>query len=529
AGAPKFPQEPLLSFLLDIARRDRNPEAAGFAFRALTAMAGGGIYDQIGGGFHRYSVDAQWLVPHFEKMLYNQSQLSRLYLTAWQLTGNPFLRRITTQTLDYVLREMQLPEGGFYSATDADSDGEEGRFFVWSFTELTESLAADELALVQQFFDISATGNFEGANIFSLRSELYPATTTDNDITTIHQLDRILLKLHAIRSLRNPPLRDDKLIVAWSAAMAASLAQAGFHLENTEYTIAARRAIDSIWKHNFDSERGLQRIYLNGKTSVVAQLEDYAALCEALLVLFDVAGESELLQRAKLLVDRMLGEFWNEESGGFFNNARAGNGPQLARSSHAADGATFSAIAVALGCLVGLYQRRALLDQDASDLEQRINQCIAAHAGQVAENPASHVTFLRSVMDFRQGSASPIQYAAAGRVKVTVRRQPQAQEHSLTIFLAVQIEAGWHVAAASKTALAPLTVALSPAETAWKLESVEFPASATAALYGEFTVKVLCRAAESKDCLARSVGLVLSLQACSDQLCLAPEQLSFRV
>ncbi|MEQ8953138.1 MAG: DUF255 domain-containing protein, partial [Gammaproteobacteria bacterium] len=168
AGAPKFPQEPLLLLLLDQAARQRNHDALAFADRALVAMGRGGIYDQVAGGFHRYSVDDRWLVPHFEKMLYNQSQLSLAYLQAWQLTGNPFFKRVLSQTLDYVLRDMQVLGGGFYSATDADSEGAEGTFFLWTRDQVADCVGESDAELLYELFGITEFGNFEGANILHL-------------------------------------------------------------------------------------------------------------------------------------------------------------------------------------------------------------------------------------------------------------------------------------------------------------------------------------------------------------------------
>ena len=234
AGAPKFPQEPLLLFMLDYGERHRHVNAVEFASRSMEAMGRGGIYDQVAGGFHRYSVDAEWLVPHFEKMLYNQSQLSLVNLHAYRVSGNPFFKRVLFQTLEYVLRDMQLPEGGFYSATDADSEGAEGIFFLWSVEQLQDALSKDEAKLIVDVFGVSESGNFEGSNILTF-SKTFADHEEQFGPEFENKLDSILKKLYQVREQRIHPLRDDKLIVAWSSAMITSLAKAGDYFSQKHF------------------------------------------------------------------------------------------------------------------------------------------------------------------------------------------------------------------------------------------------------------------------------------------------------
>ena len=242
-GAPKFPNESTLLLLLEDWQRNRNRRSLEALSLTLDKMAEGGIYDQICGGFHRYAVDATWLVPHFEKMLYNQAQLVRVYSRAAVLTGNAAWRRVVEQTVAYLLRDMTDEHGTFYSATDADSEGEEGRFFLWTPAQMDEVLEADDAALVKDLYCVSEGGNFEGRNILHLNGSLaqYAAIHGMEEIDLWTRLAAIHDRLCTIREARIHPLRDEKIITAWNAMMIASLAVAGFELGKPEYMSAATR------------------------------------------------------------------------------------------------------------------------------------------------------------------------------------------------------------------------------------------------------------------------------------------------
>ena len=547
AGAPKFPQEPLLYYFLDGACRERDLRKMQFLDRALTRMAEGGIYDQVGGGFHRYSTDAQWLVPHFEKMLYNQSQLSLLYLRAWRLTGKPFYLRVVRQTLDYVLREMQLPEGGFYSATDADSEEQEGLFFVWTLTELREILSPEELELAIELYALSEAGNFEGANILALRQSLenYRLGGTFHELES--RLDQMLGKLLAVRQQRVAPLRDDKLIVAWSAAMASSLAWAGWELAEPRYLEAAKRAVDFIWEHNYHARNMLYRIYLNGEVSIPAQLEDYANLCEALLFLFDITGEFDYLRRAASLMQDLLDLFWNEESGGFYLGPEHEQGPALARSSSAADGATLSAYGVAVQCQAMLLERVCILDTlagvDKSHYEHRLQQAIKAASAEVDEFPPSHVTLIRAIKLQFEGSIVPIRYGVDGRLKLFTRRisGPGCYEKNSRAVLQIQLStlAGYRITieAGDNQQLSPLLVELDKDEKHWVIESIDVIsdfnstcADEPGAFIEQLLLTVTLQGTDGvADLLANSVGIELLVQLCSESVCLPPERFRLRL
>ena len=510
AGAPKFPQEPLLLFLLDQAAREQDPHALSFVDRALEGMARGGIYDQVGGGFARYSVDEEWLVPHFEKMLYNQSQLGLVYLQAYRLTHKPFFLRVLTQTLDYVLRDMQRPSGGFYSATDADSEGEEGVFFTWSLAELRDALDVEEFELVRRLYGPDELGNFEGSNILELSRSLEVSARETGDTDFYSTLDQILEKLYLAREQRIHPLRDDKLIVAWSGAMINTLAQAGARLSEPRWAAAALKAAEIICRDNIQVSGKLWRIALNGAVSINGQLEDYANLIEGLVALFDAqqsAGErgvsaanaglgqqldiesdnnaSSWLVRAQALTDTMIDEFWDPNQGGFFLSPREQVGPRLTRSKSASDGATLSPIATALRCLLLLDQRRALLPEQPAaggvkhDYAALYRRGFNAVSGQLNEHPLSHSSLLRVQAEHEKGSLDGRVYLDGGLASIElIPSSPGAdkigteQAERKDVLLALRIADGWHVAANDTEGGSPPLRIEASEESAWALEPV---------------------------------------------------------
>ena len=307
-GAPKFPPASALEFLL--ARGEREHVAT-----TLDAMLHGGIYDHLGGGFARYSVDALWRVPHFEKMLYDNALLARAYLHAWQATGTERWREACRDTLDWALREMSGPEGGFYSALDADSEGEEGKFYVWTEAEAREALAADELPAehverVLAHWGISAAGNFEGRNV--LHIPLGPAAKPPRELTVAR---RILL---AAREQRVRPSLDDKRLCSWNALMIAALADAGAALGRDDYVDAACGCARFVLEEMRDSDGRLLRTWKDGQASLNAYLEDHAFLVEALLRLYEASLEVRWFDAARETADAMIQRFGDDERGGFF-------------------------------------------------------------------------------------------------------------------------------------------------------------------------------------------------------------------
>ncbi|NQU39636.1 MAG: thioredoxin domain-containing protein [Lentisphaerae bacterium] len=355
-GAPKFPPTGSLAFLLRRYKADPHPATLEIVTHTLQAMARGGMYDQAGGGFHRYSVDAQWMVPHFEKMLYDNALLSRVYVEAWQVTGDPFYQRIATEILDYVLRDMTHPEGGFYSAQDADSEGVEGKFYVWSREELIQVLGPDEGPLVADFFGATSGGNFEGDNILHVPIPR-PDFATQRHMTSA-ALDTILStaceQLVAERSKRIPPLTDDKVISAWNGMMISSMARAGAAFGIPRFVAAAERAAAFSATHLVDGDR-LLRSWREGVAGPSGFLDDYAHMANAHIDLYEATFNADHLKDAQRLVASLHAHFRSGDEAGF-TFAATGTPDLLAASRPMTDGAIPSGNAIALMAMVRLHR-----------------------------------------------------------------------------------------------------------------------------------------------------------------------------
>jgi uncharacterized protein YyaL (SSP411 family) len=317
---PKFPQPMTLDFLMADYLRTRNLDTLYMAELTLEKMAKGGLYDQLGGGFHRYSTDAVWLVPHFEKMLYDNSQLLRTYLHAWQLTGQPLYRRIVDETIDYVLREMTAPTGGFYSTQDADSEGEEGKFFVWTLTEIAATLGAPEAAIFAAYYNVSARGNFERRNILSITQSA--AAVAERLRTTPAEVERIIAegrrKLFALRETRVKPARDEKILTEWNGLMIHALAECSVVTGRADALAAASQAADFILTNMSQPDGKLYRSYKDGQARFNAYLEDYAAFVRALISLYESTFELRWLGEASRLTQILFAQFHDPTNGGFF-------------------------------------------------------------------------------------------------------------------------------------------------------------------------------------------------------------------
>jgi uncharacterized protein len=304
-GAPKFPPASALDFLL-------GRGAAEIPQRTLDAMACGGIYDQIGGGFARYSVDSAWLVPHFEKMLYDNAQLARSYMRGWQMLGHERYRRVCEQTLDWALREMRGPEGGFYSALDADSEGEEGRFYVWTPAEI-RAVLGDRAQSVIDYYGVTDEGNFEGRNILHVPG--------GPEAPRPEGLDQARRELYEARSRRVWPGLDEKRVTSWNALMISALAEAGAALGRPDYVEAAQECADFVLGELRDGRGRLLRTYKDGEARFNAYLEDHAFLLEGLLSLYQASFEVRWFEDARGIADSMIARFADAERGGFFTTS----------------------------------------------------------------------------------------------------------------------------------------------------------------------------------------------------------------
>jgi uncharacterized protein YyaL (SSP411 family) len=353
-GAPKFPPAMSLEFLLRYYHRTGNENALEIVTKTAVKMAHGGIYDQLGGGFHRYAVDAVWLVPHFEKMLYDNAQLARLYLHVFQATGEEFYKRIAIETLEYIKREMLDASGGFYSTQDADSEGVEGKFFVWTPAEIEEIIGAEDAQIFNFYYDVSEEGNFEEKNILNVNYTL-DATAKALKITPERLqevLERGREKLFAVREQRIKPFRDEKVLTAWNGLMLATFSEAAAIEGRGDLLEVARRNADFVIE-NLQADGYLLRTWKDGKAKLNAYLEDYANYADGLVELFQVSGEAKYLREAKRLADLLITEFWDEEGGGFYFTAN-NHEELLVRKKDYFDNATPSGNSVAADVLLKL-------------------------------------------------------------------------------------------------------------------------------------------------------------------------------
>lgn len=353
-GAPKFPPSMSLEFLLRFYKRTGEDNALEIVKKTCQKMANGGIYDQLGGGFHRYTVDAIWLTPHFEKMLYDNAQLVRVYLHLFQITKDEFYKRIAVETLEYIKREMLHEKGGFYSAQDADSEGVEGKFFVWTPKEVEELLGEKEAQIFNFYYDVSEDGNFEEKNILNVRNSL--AETAEVFKISQAELHEILSngceKLFNHREKRIKPFRDEKVLTAWNGLMLLAFAEASAILNSEDYLQIAQKNADFILE-NMQKDGYLLRSWKDGTAKLNAYLEDYANFADGLIELFQVSGEIKYLQEAKRFAEILINEFWDEDNGGFFFT---GNNHEelVVRSKDFFDNATPSGNSVAADVLLKL-------------------------------------------------------------------------------------------------------------------------------------------------------------------------------
>ena len=354
-GAPKFPPTMVLDFLLRYWRRTNTPYALEMVSDTFAKMANGGIYDQIGGGFHRYSVDAIWLVPHFEKMLYDNALLARLGANLWQATHDPDVKRVTEETLQWVHREMTSPAGGFYSSLDADSDGEEGTFYVWSERELDELLGSDSLA-VKTYYGVTASGNFEGRNILHVRAQ--SAMVAARAGITAELFDRIITDakatLYPSRAHRARPARDEKILASWNGLMLRGVATAARAFESDELKRMALRNGEFLYKEMVSGGR-VMRSHTNGETRINGFLEDQAAVALGFVSLYELTFDTDWVHRATEIANKMVELFWDDQIGAFFDTARDAE-PLITRPRDATDNAIPSGTSMAVDLLLTLAE-----------------------------------------------------------------------------------------------------------------------------------------------------------------------------
>ncbi len=352
---PKFPNPTSLDFLLRFWRASGNTNFLNMVTLAMEKMGNGGIYDQLGGGFHRYSTDTHWLVPHFEKMLYDNAQLLPLYLSLYQITGEEFYTRIARESLSYLQREMYQPGGGFYATQDADSEGEEGKFFVWTHDEV-EALLGEDSRLFCRYYDITEAGNWEhGNSIPHLTISLEQlATLFSSDVDDVTaRINTAKATLFTVREQRIKPFRDEKILTAWNGLMITGMVQAYNVLGDEDALTSARETIAFLRQYMLQEGR-LLRTYKDGQAKLNAYLDDYAFFGAALLDTFEATGDTDYFDLAETLTTTMVEEFWDDEQGGFFFTGTS-HETLITRTKSAFDQAIPSGNAIATKNLLRLY------------------------------------------------------------------------------------------------------------------------------------------------------------------------------
>lgn len=382
--APKFPQPTTLSMLLCYWYHTGDEHALQMLEKTLDAMAKGGIYDHVGGGFHRYATDTQWLVPHFEKMLYDQALLSKAYLQAYQITGNKKYAEISKEIFDYILRDMTDPKGGFYSAEDADSEGKEGAFYLWEPKQIDSILDKDHAKLFNVFYGVTQKGNFEKSKtILHVSTSIERLEKKFNK--SPNKIEKILAdartKVFRERQKRIRPHRDDKVITAWNGLMISSLAYDGAVLEDEKYIAAAKRSAEFILSTLYKNGR-LMRYYRNGQVIEKAFLDDYAFMAMALLDLYEATFDAKWLIEAKKLSEGMIELFADRKKGGFFLTGKDGE-KLIARTKPSSDGAIPSGNSIA--ALVLLKLGRLMMNQHFIEQARRT---LEAFSQQLDKSPA---------------------------------------------------------------------------------------------------------------------------------------------
>ena len=393
--APKFP--PCAALALLLRHYDNVPDESllDMITGTLDGMKNGGMYDHLAGGFARYSTDERWLVPHFEKMLYDNAQLASVYLEAYQVTKDPEYARVARETLDYVIREMQEPNGAYYSATDADSEGVEGKFFVWAHDEIIEILGAEAGDHFATYYDVTSQGNWEGQNVLNTPRAL-DRVAGDLGIPEPllrAELERSKKQLYQARKRRVPPLLDDKILTSWNGLMLSAMAGGYRVLGNEHYLESAERAADSLLMRMARPDGGLFHTARGERAHVAGFLEDYAFLCDGLLALYEAGGSPRYLREAERLAQRLLRDFDDETSGAFFNTSRDGEA-LITRPREGHDNALPSANAVAARALARLARHL-----DHSAYWERAARALRAYGKVLERSPRSLATSL-SVVDF---------------------------------------------------------------------------------------------------------------------------------
>ena len=520
-GAPKFPSPSNLEFLLSEYERTADASVLKMVTRTLDMMAYGGIYDQMGGGFHRYSVDAKWLVPHFEKMLYDNAQLAKIYLKTYQLTEQPQYRRVAEEIFGFIFREMTAPEGGFYSALDAETDAEEGKYYVWTADEIQKVLDKKEASRFNTVYGVDKGANFEGKNVLYV-----PEGTASED--SLKDLAAAREKLLAARAEREYPLLDSKVIVNWNGLMIDALAYGYDVLGDERYLNAASKAALFILDTMRKPDGKLLHTYTAGTVKHDAYLDDYAFLARGLLGLYWATDDEAWLDSARTLTDKMIQLFWDDRNGGFYYT-KSDAKHLIVRSKKPYDSAIPSGNAVAVENLLAL----------GDDYRNYAEKTLRIFAESMAQSPSSFMhahfalnNYLTSEKD--QESLTPSTVTATATVK-------NQDGEVYNVELQLKIATGWHINAnlPGQDNLIPTTIAVdadAPVEIVEivypKGRTTRFEFSDTPLNVYEEVLTIPLRLKLKPDVRREEnprIILQLTYQPCNDTQCLLPQTLDIRL
>ncbi len=535
-SAPKFPPHPQLRLILQQLRRAQNPPLRQALLLTLDKMCRGGIYDHVGGGFHRYSTDAEWFLPHFEKMLYDNAQLAWIYADAHELEPRDRYKRTATQTCDWVLRKMTDPHGGFYSALDADSQGQEGLYYLWEKEEIHRNLPRKQAQLFCGAFGVMSEGNFRdpvtgerpGSNVL-YRAEPCRTLSKCLEISqdkVARMLSQCLETIRRHRNDRVPPARDEKVLTAWNAMMISALVRCGGVFGRKQYLQAATKAATFLWEQMRDSEGNLLRTWRNGQAKIHAYLEDYALLAGALLDLAEATGEEEHENRACELAEAMVERFADQQTGQFYFTA--GGEELLMRPADWLDNATPSPAGAAVEVLARLARRK-----QREDFAALVDKALAMQGGLIRQAPTAVATLVRTLQVRLEDGGEPGQ-ARQGVVGVTseVEHSALAPGDSARLRVSLEIAEGWHVygQGGGQGHFVPTSFALG-GDASLELKDVSYPQPERLEMGQKGTLPVYhgrCEFALRIEALPNAqpgrheATLTVEYQPCNEQSCLEP-------
>ncbi|HSD84608.1 MAG TPA: protein-disulfide reductase DsbD domain-containing protein, partial [Anaerolineae bacterium] len=537
--APKFPNEDALLFLLGSYRLTDNDPCLEMARGTLEKMAEGGIHDHVGGGFHRYSTDAQWHIPHFEKMLYNQALLGRAYTELYALSDKPDDRLVAEGIFDFTLRQMTHKDGGFYSALDAETDAVEGAYYAWTDAELHDALDTDSYAWLMKHYGLAEIPGIPGhkheeGRVLYLIQPLSDSAKA-NGVSyedAVKKQQAVMTALQESRDKRKLPHLDNKIITSWNGLLIDAFARAGQHLDKPEYTDAARCAADFILANLRKQDGALYRTWRDGKAEISAYFEDYAFMIQGLVSTYRATKDDRYLQAARELAAKAKQLFWDEKHGGYYFTD--GSEQLLVRMKNAVDSAIPSGNAVMAQALLDLYE----ITGDA-EWKQQAEALLMAFGQAITENPRAYTHMVHALLRLNHlapaakatrqpDEAVNLRQAMETKAYVKVSAsEPEREGNSLTVTALLDIAQGWHINAnpASLDFLIPTSVDMRDDSGKAEQKPAYPEAHAMATPLGEIKVyegKVSIPVKVTLQDSTENIRLLVRAQACKETTCLAP-------